>query len=350
MRFFAMVHIKNRTNNSIPICVKMSAIVLFEKALSLDAAVPSSSCVSPTQNTPFKSASTFEGKCPKELFEFVRVYPTHIEAVQNIMDEFFPTTKFLDEITLFERHDTKEMFTCHVYTFGDAPFVIKEMIDHSDDRENAKLRWFPELVNHLLAQTFMPEHVLTMHAACMNANQTHLFFVYERARDLTLEETIELADDMFDVVLKLNAHGVLHLDTKPSNFLIRESTGAVCIHDLALALPLEHIACPGSLMFSDPFKADRDLWEAVRIPGWGPDPFRTIREWAVMCQVRLLYAQYPTNKFTRHNIDREMIGLGTNHLYTSPRWFGQMFTVLNSFSSYSVMRAWKEFVSKIVSD
>ncbi len=326
----------------------MSAIVLSEKTSSSDVADPSSSCVTPTVNTPFKSASTFEGNCPDELLDFVRVFPTHLEAVQNLMDEFFPTTKFLDEITLFERHDSKDMFSCHVSTFGDAPFVIKEIIDLSVDKENAKLRWFPELVNHLLAQTIMPEHVLTMHAASMNASCTHLYLVYERARELTPEEVIENADVMFDVVLRLNEH-LIHLDTKPSNFLVRESTGAICIHDLALALPLEHIACPGSLMFSDPFKADKDLWDAVRSTEWGPNPFQTIREWGRMCQARLLYAGFPASRTSRHGFDRGVMGLNKDFLYTSPPWFKQMFTVLNSFSSYSIMRVWKEFVSKKVS-
>jgi len=329
----------------------MSAIVLSEQTLSSDVDVRSNSCVSPTRptTTPFKSASTFEGKCPEELFEFVRVFSTHIEAEQFIMDLFFPDTKFLDEVLLFERADSRDMFMSHVYTFGDSPYVVKEIVDHSSDHENAKLRWFPELINHLFAQTVMPEHVLTMHAACMNSSYTHLYFVYERARDLTPDERIELADDMFDVVLRLNAHGLLHLDTKPSNFLIRPSTGSICIHDLALALPLEDVACPGSLMFSDPFNADRDLWESVRRTEWGPDPYKTIREWGVMCQVRLLYANYPATRHTRHSSHRSNMGLCTRHLYTSPRWFAQMFGVLNSFSSNSIMCVWTEFVSKVVS-
>jgi serine/threonine protein kinase len=328
----------------------MSAIVLSEMTSSLDVVVPSNSCATPTTLLPFKSASTFEGNCPDELLQFVRVFSTHTEAEQHLMDHFFPDTKFFDETTLFIREDATEMFVSHVYTFGDSPYVIKEIVDQSSDQENAKLRWFPELVNHLIAQSLMPDHVLTMHAACMNASRTHLYFVYERARVWSsCKEIIDRADDMFDIVLRLNALGLVHLDTKPSNFLIRESTGAICIHDLALALPLEHIACPGSLMFSDSFLADKDLWDAVKSPGWGPNPFQTIREWGVMCQVRLLYAGFPTNTPTRHNIDRDLIGLNREFLYTSPLWFKQMFTVLNSFSSYSLMRVWKEFVSKVIS-
>lgn len=328
----------------------MSAIVLSEKISSTDAAVPSSSCGGLTTPTPFKSAATFEGKCPDELLRFVRVFLTHLDAEQYLFDTFFAETKFLDEITLFERHDVSDMFLSHVYTFGDSPFVIKEIVDQHPDRENAKLRWFPELINHIIAQSLMPEHVLTMHAACMNASQTHLYFVYERAREITPEEAVEKADDMFDVVLRLNAHGLMHIDTKPSNFLVRESTGEICIHDFALALPLEHVACPGSLRFSDPFKADKDLWDAVRSTEWGPNPFQTIREWGRMCQARLLYAGYPAGRASRHNLDRGVVGLNREYLYTSPPWFRQMFTVLNSFSAYSVMCVWKEFVSKITSD
>lgn len=329
----------------------MSAIVLSEKISSTDVDVRSSSYEGPaTTPTPFVSVATFEGRCPDELLQFVRVFPTHIEAEQHIMDRFFTETKFLDELCLFERSCSRDMFTCHVYTFGDSPFVIKEIVDHTPERENAKLRWFPELINHLLAHAFMPEHVLTMHAACMNASLTHLYFVYERARELTPEEVVEKADDMFDVVLRMNAHGLMHIDTKPSNFLVRESTGAICIHDFALALPLEHISCPGSIRFSDPFESDKDLWDAVRSTEWGPNPFQTIREWGVMCQARLLYAGYPVGRASRHSFERSVVGLNKEYLYTSPMWFHQMFTVLNSFSSYSVMRAWKEFVSKMISD
>ncbi len=330
----------------------MSAIVFPEKTSSSDAADRSSSCGGLTTPTPFKSASTFEGKCPDELLRFVQVFATHNEAEQHIMDRFFSETKFLDEITLFLREDSTDLFVSHVYTFGNSPYVIKEIVDHSTDQANAKLRWFPELINHLIAQSLLPDHVLTMHAACMNASRTHLYFVYERARTWSAEEMLKKADDMFDVVLRLNACGLMHLDTKPSNFLIRESTGAVCIHDMALAIPLEHIACPGSLMFSDPFDADKDLWDVVKSPEWGPNPFATIREWTVMCQARLLYAGFPKSTPTRHAphvFDRDLIGLNMEYLYTSPLWFKQMFSVLNSFSSYSLMRAWKEFVSKITS-
>jgi hypothetical protein len=322
----------------------MSAIVSFVTISSSDVENPSNSCVPPTvpQGLPFKSADTFKGLCPDELVAFVGLFDTHELAHNHLLETFFPgDDMFREETILYTNINIREKFACTVYTFGDAPFVIKQMIDLSPDCENGKLRWFPELVNHKLAEVLLPEHVLTMHAACVNRSFTHFYFLYDRAEKLSSVDN----DAMFEVVSTLNARGLLHLDTKPSNFLTLD--GRIYIHDFGIALPMEAHTCPGSIVFSDPFHADRDLWEAVKSLSFGESPFETIRNWSLQCQTRMLYAKVPDRFVPRADVPTHAVGLGMDGLYTSPPWFYEMFTILNSFSTISILCAWKDFRAKL---
>lgn len=323
----------------------MSAIVSPLMISSLDVENPSNSSEVPMAitTTPYKSADTFKGSCPDELVAFVGLFDTHELAQNHLLETFFPgDDMFREETVLYTNINIREQFACTVYTFGDAPFVIKQMIDLSTDCENGKLRWFPELVNHKLAEVLLPEHVLTMHAACVNRAFTHFYLVYDRAEKLSSVNH----DAMFAIVSSLNAHGLLHLDTKPSNFLMLD--GRIYIHDFGIALPMEMHTCPGSIVFSDPFHADRDLWEAVKSLSFdGASPFETIRDFSLQCQTRMLYANVPDRFVPSADVPRHAVGLGLDGLYTSPPWFQEMFTILNSFSTISVLRAWKDFRAKL---
>jgi hypothetical protein len=284
--------------------------------------------------------------CPDELVEFVKVFDSHNSAQVWITQTFFSDVWFKKEHTLYSSVSVADAFSCTVYTFGDARFVVKEMVCLSPGDKNGSHRWFPELVNHQLAESLLPDHVLRMHAACMNRSQTHFYFVYDRAEELD-GGSVSL-DELYGLVLKLNELGLYHLDTKLANFLVRDD-GKICLHDFGVALPLEMHACPGSLMFSDPFMRDRDLWNAVQSVGWDPNPFETIREWGRQVQARLLYALAPPDfKSAYPDLPRHTTGLGVDDLYESPRWFLQMFTVLNSFSASSVEYAWEDFCRKLL--
>lgn len=323
----------------------MSAIVSSMTSSSSDVENPSSSCVPPSAplDLPYKSADTFKGLCPDELVGFVGLFNTHELAHNHLLETFFPgDDMFREETILYTNINIREKFVCTVYTFGDAPFVIKQMIDLSPECENGKLRWFPELINHKLAEVLLPEHVLTLHAACVNRNFTHFYFVYDRAEKLSSVDH----DAIFAVVASLNARGLLHLDTKPSNFLTLD--GRIYIHDFGIALPMEMHTCPGSIVFSDPFHADRDLWDAVKSLSFGGSPFETIRDFSLQCQTRMLYAKVPARFVPSADVPTHAVGLGTDDLYTSPPWFEQMFTILNSFSTYSVLHAWKDFRAKLL--
>lgn len=319
----------------------MSATVSFLTTSSSDVGNPSNSCEAQTTITPFKSADTFKGLCPDELVGFVQMFCTYNAAESYLLSTFFPDDWSKEEHTLYSNVNRAEQFVCNVFTFGDSSFVVKQMIDLSPSCENGKLRWFPELVNHKLAEVLLPEHVLTLHAACVNRSLTHFYLVYDRAEKLSSVNH----DAMFAVVSALNARGLLHLDTKPSNFLTRD--GRIYIHDFGIALPMEMHTCPGSIVFSDPFHADRDLWEAVKSLSFGASPFETIRNWALHCQTRMLYANVPDRFVPSADVPVHAVGLGTDGLYTSPPWFEQMFTILNSFSTYSVLRGWKDFRAKL---
>ncbi len=320
----------------------MSAIVSSLTISSSDVENPSNSCGVQMAPTPYRSADTFKGLCPDELVDFVVLFDTHELAHNHLLETFFPgDDMYREETVLYTNINIREQFACRVYTFGDAPFVIKQMIDLSTDCENGKLRWFPELVNHKLAEVLLPEHVLTLHTACVNRTFTHFYFVYDRAEKVGSVNH----DEMFAVVSALNARGLFHLDTKPSNFLTLD--GRIYIHDFGIALPMEMHTCPGSIVFSDPFHADRDLWEAVKSLSFGASPFETIRDWSVQCQTRMLYAQIPDKFVPRADVPTHAVGLGTDGLYTSPPWFDEMFTILNSFSTYSVLRSWKDFRAKL---
>jgi serine/threonine protein kinase len=323
----------------------MSAIVSSLTISSSDVENPSNSCEPRTTTTPYKSADTFKGLCPDELIDFVQMFCTYNAAESYLLSTFFPDDWSKEEHTLYSNVNSAEQFVCNVFTFGDSPFVVKQIIDLSPKCENGKLRWFPELINHKLAEVILPEHVLTLHAACVNRAFTHFYFVYDRAERLSPSNLHEHYDEMFAVVSALNRHGLLHLDTKPSNFLTRD--GRIYIHDFGIALPMEMHTCPGSIVFSDPFHADRDLWEAVKSLSFGASPFETIRDWSVQCQTRMLYAQIPDKFVPRADVPTHAVGLGTDGLYTSPPWFDEMFTILNSFSTYSVLRSWKDFRAKL---
>jgi serine/threonine protein kinase len=271
------------------------------------------------------------------------MFCTYNAAESYLLSTFFPDDWSKEEHSLYSNVNRAEQFVCNVFTFGDSPFVVKQVIDLSPKCENGKLRWFPELINHKLAEVLLPEHVLTLHAACVDRAFTHFYFVYDRAEKLRSVDH----DEIFAVVSSLNARGLFHLDTKPSNFLMRD--GRIYIHDFGIALPMETHTCPGSIVFSDPFHADRDLWEAVKSLSFGASPFETIRDWALQCQTRMLYAQVPDKFVSSADVPAHAVGLGTDGLYTSPPWFEQMFTILNSFSTYSVLHAWKDFRIKLLS-
>lgn len=271
------------------------------------------------------------------------MFDTHEQAHTHLLETFFPADMFREETILYTNVNIREQFACTVYTFGDAPFVIKQMVDVSSECENGKLRWFPELINHKLAETLLPEHVLTLHAACVNRNFTHFYLVYDRADKLCTKNP----NSLFEVVRKLNDRGLFHLDTKPSNFLVRGDR--VFIHDFGIALPMEMHACPGGLMFSDPFVSDRDLWDAVRSVSFdGANPYDTIRDFALQCQTRMLYAKIPKKCVPPADVPAHAVGLGLDGLYTSPAWFAEMFTILNSFCTYSILKAWQDFRMKLV--
>lgn len=312
--------------------------------LSSDVENPSSSSEVPMAVvTPYKSADTFKGLCPDEVADFVQLFGSYQAIETYLLSTFFTDDWCKEEKQLYTNTCRKNNFVCNVFTFGDSPFVIKQLIDLTQNCENGRLRWFPELINHKLAESLLPDHTLRMHAACVNRTFTHFYFVYDRA------DTIEVYnfDDMFEVVQKLNGLGMFHLDTKPSNFLTLN--GKIMIHDFGIALPVEMHACPGSLMFSDPIVSDRELWDAVTSFSFGSSPFDTIRDFSLQCQVRLLYARVSGKFASRFELPAHTIGLGVEGMYTSPPWFEQMFTILTSFSTYSVLRAWTDFRVKLLS-
>jgi serine/threonine protein kinase len=234
-----------------------------------------------------------------------------------------------------------------VYTHEGSNFVVKYMRDTDTRRLNGKYRWYPELLNHRLAWRLCPERTMAMYAAYMGVEDDSYFFVYERGRNLSSDEELSKLSEALQVIEQFNGLGLLHLDTKLSNFLVNAS-GNVCLHDWGMALPVDH-GIPGDLMYSDPFGDDASLWKTLSEQAGGRRYPDVILQWTRMCQGRLLLAkieeaprelgEYLTCPAAFRDFTAG-VGLGLDNFYNSPVWFRDFHSVLCGFSATIVSRSY----------
>jgi serine/threonine protein kinase len=186
-----------------------------------------------------------------------------------------------------------------------------------------------------------------MYAAYMGVEDDSYFFVYERGRNLSSDEELSKLSEALQVIEQFNGLGLLHLDTKLSNFLVNAS-GNVCLHDWGMALPVDH-GIPGDLMYSDPFGDDASLWKTLSEQAGGRRYPDVILQWTRMCQGRLLLAkieeaprelgEYLTCPAAFRDFTAG-VGLGLDNFYNSPVWFKDFHSVLCGFSATIVSRSY----------
>lgn len=287
-----------------------------------------------------------------EAFAFVQCLP-NAKAIRAAIDTRFFQEELDKPLTfLYAVKDTNEGFVCKVYTYEGSNFVVKYMRDTDARRLNGKYRWYPELLNHRLAWKLCPERTLAMYAAYKGVEDGSYFFVYERARNLSADEEVGRLSEALHVVEQFNGLGLLHLDTKLSNFLVNKS-GAVCLHDWGMALPVDH-GIPGDLMYSDPFGDDVHLWKIVSEQSGGRTYSSVILQWTRMCQGRLLLAKIQEAPVSMgESLDsvafRDFtagVGLGLENFYNSPVWFKDFHSVLCGFSATVVSRSYRDLFGR----
>lgn len=286
-----------------------------------------------------------------EVLAFVQKMPNAKNIRAAIDTRFFQEVLDNPRHVLYAVKDVDEGFVCKVYTYEGSNFVVKYMRDNSTRRLSGKYRWYPELLNHRLAWKLCPERTLAMYAAYMGEDNSY-FFVYERARNLSYEEEVTRLPEALRVVELFNGLGLLHLDTKLSNFLVNVN-GEVCLHDWGMALPVDH-GIPGDLMYSDPFGDDVSLWKIVSEQAGGRTYSDVILQWTRMCQGRLLLAKIQEAPASLgDSLDpvafRDYtagVGLGLEDFYNTPVWFKDFHSVLCGFSATIVSRSYHELFGR----
>lgn len=234
----------------------------------------------------------------------------------------------------YEIHDMYILFhtdsTC-VYTDTNSPWVIKRMHDGPS-------RWMPEVVMHGLAEKLRPD--LTLHAAgayYITARRYLYFVVYEKAERVRTEEFDERIDEALDCIEAFNRAGLYHLDTKPANFLLRDSK--LVLHDWGLAFSVGHQG-PGDLRDPRLPAAERDpvMDHAKTDESFEQAAVRI----AIDCQLRLVLAG---NHMLTHDADEvfcgtkilpKHVGNSTDrYMYTEPRWFRNVYDSVYPIGSQS---------------
>lgn len=289
-----------------------------------------------------------------EMANFVEMGNNGLEIKETIYKRFFVEYPKEDITYLYRVKNDDDKFVCRVYTYGDAPFVVKEIVDlqHANPTEscgNSKYRWYPELINHRLAQRLIPSRTLIMYAAYMSRTMKAYYFVYERGRRLTEDEEYDRHPEIYDVIRAFNSAKLYHLDTKMSNVLVNVRN-EICLHDWGVGMPIYHNV-PGDMQFIQKDFEEKESWDYVVKHSLSAGPMETIELWAKLCQSRLLFAKIPTEKirlnpsFTK--ILEGTFGLGINEMYNAPTWFYDTHSTITSLSFGSMIESYR-FVTRVL--
>ncbi len=289
-----------------------------------------------------------------EMANFIEMGRDGIEIKETIYKRFFIEHPKENITYLYRVKNDDDKFVCRVYTYGDAPFVVKEIVDlpHENPTEysgNSKYRWYPELINHRLAQRLVPSRTLMMYAAYVSRTLKAFYFVYERGRRLTEDEEYERHSEIYDVVRMFNSARLYHLDTKMSNVLVNVRN-EICLHDWGVGMPINHDV-PGDVQFMQKDSEDKESWDYLVKHSLSAGPMETIELWAKLCQSRLLFAKIHPEKIRLNPLFSKILegtfGLGIDQLYSAPKWFYDTHSTITSLSFGSMVESYR-FVTRVI--
>lgn len=101
-----------------------------------------------------------------------------------------------------------------------------------ENLDEGRTRCYTEYMNHMLAYSKLPQHMLRMYYFLLDNTSSCL--IYERGYDLYDVEFEMNIKSIINIIQEFNALSLFHLDTKITNFLIR-SDGNIVLHDWGLA-------------------------------------------------------------------------------------------------------------------
>lgn len=145
---------------------------------------------------------------------FPRVVGDIIESIHELFED--------DVVLIYSNPDS------YVDIYA-SEFYVAKVFQNLDE---GRSRCFTEYKNHMIAYSKHPQFMIPMHYYLMDNTSSCL--VYERGFEITDVEFEYNIESIIDIILAFNNVGVIHLDTKPTNFLLSKE-GNLVIHDWGLA-------------------------------------------------------------------------------------------------------------------
>ena len=145
---------------------------------------------------------------------FPRVVGDIIESIHELFDD--------DVALIYSNTDS------YVDIYA-SEFYVAKVFQNLDE---GRSRCFTEYKNHMIAQSKHQHFVLPMYYYLMDNTSSCL--IYERGYEIMDVEFEDNIQGIIEIIIEFNKVGVIHLDTKPTNFLINKE-GNVVLHDWGLA-------------------------------------------------------------------------------------------------------------------
>jgi serine/threonine protein kinase len=145
---------------------------------------------------------------------FPRVVGDIIESIHELFED--------DVVLIYSNTDS------YVDIYA-SEFYVAKVFQNLDE---GRSRCYTEYKNHMIAYAKHPQFMIPMHYYLMDNTSSCL--VYERGFEITDVEFEYNIESVIDIILAFNNVGVIHLDTKPTNFLLNKE-GNLVIHDWGLA-------------------------------------------------------------------------------------------------------------------
>lgn len=161
-------------------------------------------------------------------------------------------------------------------------FYVAKVFQNIDE---GRARCLTEYKNHMIAYSKHPQFMIPMHYYLMDNTSSCL--IYERGFEIPDVEFECNIRSIIEIIIEFNKLNIIHLDTKPTNFLINKD-GNIVIHDWGLACTTK--------LFSDEFK--REIF---------------------LSQLRLLFVIWQSSKpkeLLDHYNAHEIFGLPEDTMYT----------------------------------
>ena len=235
--------------------------------------------------------------------------------------------------------DVETLYTCEFSDYsvtveagGNVVAKILRLYNGSD-LSTAVYRWFSEIYMHSAVEKRFPSETLELMDAFFDAGSTFVI-IYERGYSIPRAVFDARISEAMDLIARMNKEGFVHLDTKPSNFLMRADETLV-LHDWGLATSIGHEdEIPFDLMRAD---TDDDL-----LKFWAD--FASNSALLRRSQLRLLFTGFEGDTVP-DGVDADIVGLPGGTMY-SDKYFRVIENYLSASQPASFYDLFMDLVSK----